>query len=1100
LPIKVPRLFFLGDWQVNPRTNTLRRGDIVKTLEPKAMDVLRLLCAQQGQVLSVDDIADKCWGDVDIGDNPVHKVINQLRKALEDKASTPTYIATIRKRGYHIIAELDFPLDDALKAVNNNCYGASPFPGLMAFAPNDASLFFGRNEQIATLLVGLSKQVSTGHAFCLILGPSGTGKSSLVNAGLLPVLTRKNGYDDIGVESFTCIDFADISHQRLFVDLASAMLDWDVNEQPVFTGMSAEKLAIQLQNDYKASIEQCVNALKKTQQGYSNPRFLLFIDRLEVLLSSVVFSDDERSAFLGLIDKLATSDAIIVVSACRNDFYPLVVNYPSLMVNKGNGGHFDLLAPTRAELLQMIRLPAVAANLTWSVDEDSATPLDQILCAEAANNPDALPMLQYTLQELYLQRSEADKLQVPVYKALGGIAGAIGKKAEQVYQQLPGEQQSQLAAVLSRLVTVSPDRENITSRAARWSELSQVSETSFVRAMVNSRLFVSHLQNDEACFSLAHEALLRRWPRASEWITAHKGSLVIKSRLQQLTQRWLKEDKSSAYLLPQGKPLEEALSLQNMPVFTLNSNELALLHASQQKVNTKRWLTRSTFALLCVLTFTAILMSVKSQQAEGLALQKRLEAESLLGFMVGEFADKLRSVKRMDLLDGISNKAFEYFSQQEHDYDDSGLFSLSDSSLNFKARFQHAQTLGAMGEVAYSRAKTDEAEQAFVAAKVILDKLYVEQADNLELLKTLGGNAFWLGQLAYDQNDFETAQPLFELYRNYSEEMKQLEPESIVGWIELSYAQNTLGSLYLELQEYKLAKLAFKTSLFLKQRALSQSLENGDLQIDIAGTFSWLGKIELHFGELTDSVQYMQQGQKILEQLLKSSPDNARIMELLILSNIAQAKIFNIKGKYKQAVDKLTVAENLLHKTLKQDKNNQYWQNDLLRVHIFKAGLNAKLDNRSEMLISHSSELIDTIFSYQQKSLAISVMAIDYFQIKELWQESKQYIRQASRELLPDKKKITTSSNEILILANFEVLEAKQLLKQNQKTKAHQVCKKTIQRLRPLIIKSQSPYFLVPYVQAYDCIEQLSLVSNELQLLSKMGINVNQFTTQNKKN
>ncbi len=111
-------------------------------------------------------------------------------------------------------------------------------------------------------------------------------------------------------------------------------------------------------------------------------------------MSSVVLSDDERSAFLGLIDKLATSDAIIVVSACRNDFYPLVVNYPSLMVNKGNGGHFDLLAPTRAELLQMIRLPAVAANLTWSVDEDSSTPLDQILCAEAANNPDALPMLQ----------------------------------------------------------------------------------------------------------------------------------------------------------------------------------------------------------------------------------------------------------------------------------------------------------------------------------------------------------------------------------------------------------------------------------------------------------------------------------------------------------------------------------------------------------------------------------------------------------------------------------------------------------------------------------------------------------------------------------
>ena len=133
-----------------------------------------------------------------------------------------------------------------------------------------------------------------------------------------------------------------------------------------------------------------------------------------------------------------------------------------------------------------------------------------MLCAEAANNPDVLPVLQYTLQELYLQRSEADELQVSVYIALGGIAGAIGKKAEEVYQQLPCEQQSQLAAVLSRLVTVNPDRDIITSRSARWSELSQDSDTYFVHAVVNSRLFVSQLQNDEACFSLAHEALLKR--------------------------------------------------------------------------------------------------------------------------------------------------------------------------------------------------------------------------------------------------------------------------------------------------------------------------------------------------------------------------------------------------------------------------------------------------------------------------------------------------------------------------------------------------------------------------------------------------------------
>jgi DNA-binding winged helix-turn-helix (wHTH) protein len=1081
--------FFLGDWQVNPMNNNLRRGDLVKLLEPKAMDVLLLLCAQQGQVLSADEIADQCWGDLDIGDNPVHKAINQLRKALNDKASTPTYIETIRKRGYHIIAALDFPFDDAINTEKNNWHGASPFPGLVAFESKDAPLFFGRNEQIATLLAGLSKQVSTCHAFCLILGPSGTGKSSLVNAGLLPSLTRKNGYDGIGVESFTSIDFADISHQRLFVDLASAMLDWDVNDQPVFTGMSADKLAKQLQSDHKASIEQCVNALKQTQQGYSKPRFLLFIDRLEVLLSSAVFSDDERDAFLGVIDKLAASGAIIVVSACRNDFYSLVVNYPSLMVNKANGAHLDLLAPTRAELLQMIRLPAVAANLTWSLDADSATPLDQILCAEAANNPDALPMLQYTLQELYLQRSEEDELQVSVYTALGGIAGAIGKKAEEIYQQLPGEQQSQLAAVLSRLVTVSSDRGSITSRAARWSELSQVSETSFVHAMVNSRLFVSHLQNNEACFSLAHEALLRRWPRASEWINTHKDSLVIKSRLQQLTQRWLKEDKSSAYLLPQGKPLEEALSLQNMPVFTLDADELALLKTSQQKVKSKRWLTRSTFALLCVLTLTAISTSIKSQQAEGIALQKRLEAESLLGFMVGEFADKLRSVKRMDLLDGISNKALEYFSQQEDDYDDSGLFSLSDSSLNFKAKFQHAQTLGAMGEVAYSRSKTDEAEQAFITAKVILDKLYVEQADNLELLKTLGANAFWLGQLATDKAAFTEAKIFFGLYLAYSQTMVKHYSDDKVAQLELSYAYLAMGSVNIKLQHPRAAKIAFEKALDIQYK-LAKTLTKDDIyHTEIANTLEWLAATEEQLGYLQQAKQTRQKVQTILAALLTSHVDNGDLLEAQAYSYFNHANNLYYLTDYLAAHKAILSSITHFKAMLGQDPSNKVWLFQLLSAKAFQQYL-AKLGHIESSIPLTSLDDFKIILKGAEASSSFIAMIIKNYQISEQWNIAQNAINLAIpkiEELLahqPNNIELSAS------LANIYLTQAKQVSSNKAKFDA---CQQAVLTIQPLISTSSSYELLLPYLQAHDCLGKLIEVQRYVDRLAKMQISNVQF-------
>ncbi|MEO9944391.1 winged helix-turn-helix domain-containing protein [Paraglaciecola sp.] len=1069
-------LFFLQDWQVNPSTNTLQRGEQTKQLEPKAMDVLLLLCNQQGNVLSADEIATQCWGGIDIGDNPVHKAVTQLRKALGDKASAPTYIETIRKRGYHIIAQLDFPLDEELKAAQSTWHDASPFPGLVPFSAKDAQVFFGRNEQIATLLERISNQVNAKHAFTLILGPSGTGKSSLVNAGLLPRLTNENGYNGIGVVSHTSIDFADISQERLFIDLASAMLDWDVNDHPVFDGMSAEDLAIQLQNNTPLSIQQCIEALKLSLNGYGTPQFLLFIDRLEVLLSSPIFSDTERLTFLSLIETLTTSGTIIVVSACRNDFYPLVVNHPSLMANKGAGGHFDLLAPTRAELMQMIRLPAVAANLTWSTDKDNATPLDQLLCDEAAHNPDALPMLQYTLQELYLQRSIENELQVEVYKALGGIEGAIGKKAEEVYQQLPPAHQPQLATVLSRLITLSPDGETITSRAARWSQLTLESETALVQAMVDSRLFVSHLQNGEPCFSLAHEALLRRWPRASEWINQHKDSLAIKSRLQQLTERWVKEGKSSAYLLPKGKPLEEAVSLQSMPVFTLDSDELALLKASQQKVTTKRWINRSIITLLCLLTFTAIFMSVKSQQAEAIAQQKRLDAESLLGFMVGEFADKLRSVKRMDLLDGISNKALEYFSTE------------IDESINFNGQFQHAQTLMAMGEVAYSRAKNDEAQQAFTSAKLILDNLFQQQPVKMALLKNLGANAFWLGQLKYDESDFEGAQPLFELYRDYSEKMNELEPDNEDGWLERSYAEETLGVLFMKLQEYSEAKNAFQVSLKMKKDLIKHKKQDNGLRFDIAKNLSWLVSAELHLGNLPLSQTLHEQGQRELEILLQDSQTDAYVMEILALSfYMKSVYILEFQAKFTQALQYISKAERLLKLALEQDPQNEDWKAQLLNLDI----LRFRLSSSSNITSTFSDNINESFDNVNEKTLGFSTVindVIGYFQNLKDWKSSSKFITLGNKYYKEMGVSLKSNPEKIRALAEFQLLQAKQFSYSNKIEKKITSCKSAIQDLLPLIRKSLSPHYLLPFVKAHDCLGTTDTVKGEINVLQKMGI------------
>lgn len=1060
--------FFFGEWQINPSANSLLLGKQVKQLEPKAMDVLLFLCQRAGEVISSDEIVSHCWPGVDTGDNPLHKIINQLRRALGDSATEPTYIETIRKRGYRTLAEVRFPIGHQATASPQSWQGGSPFPGLQAYSANYAEVFFGRSEQISTLLNRISQQILFGRAFCLILGPSGSGKSSLINAGVVPNLMKGDGYNGIGVASFSSLDFADVSKGQLLTDLASAMLDWEINDIPVFEGMSTETLAIQLIEDIQSVINQCTQALKA--KPFSNPFFALFIDRLEVLLSSPLFSDTERTQFIELLEQLATSKAVIIISACRNDFYPLLVNYPSLMAGKARGAHFDLAPPTRTELLQMIRLPAVAANLSWEVDSDTAMPLDEMLCSDAASNPDALPMLQYTLQALYLQRSADDKLLVSVYHALGGIEGAIGKNAEQAISHLSDAEKASLPRILSLLVTLREDEKSITSRTARWSQLQSTAETALVQAMVDSRLFVSHLQNGEPCFSIAHEALLRRWPRATAWISEHNDSLSIKSRLQHLSKRWLSEAKHSAYLLADGKPLKEAQSLSQNPLFDLDDPETAFIAASSKRANMLRWTRRLTVALLCVLTLTSVIMSVRSIEAEKLALQKRLAAEDLLGFMVGDFADKMRGIGRMDLLDGISNKALEYFTDFSNKEDD--------AHLSFDARFQHGQTLEAMGEVAYSRNKIDEARSALLAAQEKMLPLLELQPENLALLKTLGANAFWLGQLKYDVSDWAASRPFFEQYLAYSQTMYALAPEDKDALMELSYAHNTLGSVSMKQQEFAKAQQDFEESLRLKLLALAKAPEDSQLIADVANARSWLASALTSLGDIDTAIKLQEETRN---QLLNSPNQSDAYMRDRLASTLGRlAELQEYKGELVSGLEKLLLAKEIIEKSIALDSGNEVWKRDLFHVRTKIFLLNSfvndpRVKETSQSLFDtlntefHSTSEVKREHLRANALLAIATQNIKNNNMsqgyKDLTESNVIFLRLTNN--LPDEK------DYLIGLAKTNLKIAKINFEMGNKNTTFELCNATEKLLKPLREKDKNPQITIPYSESESCLEKL---------------------------
>ncbi|MCV2884845.1 winged helix-turn-helix domain-containing protein [Aestuariibacter sp. AA17] len=1065
------RQFYLGDWHVIPSSNTLQREKCVKTLEPKAMEVLVALCLHAGEVLSAENLIDICWGDADVGDNPIHKAITQLRKALGDKAASPTFIETIRKRGYRIIAPVELIGDENARASSITWDKGSPFVGLNAFSPEQADVFFGRHQPIQQLLDNLLHLNTLNHTFSLLLGPSGSGKSSLVQAGLLPRLCDPKGVCGMQVVAHTTIDFADTRAEQLWLDLASCLLDWDIDGEIVFADQSAEQLATRIA-DYPEVVAQRCRAVINGYKAYSRqpePRLFLFLDRLEVALDAPQYTDSVRSHLFTFVDALAQCGAVVVFAACRNDFYPQITQYPTLMAHKLQGAHFDLLPPTSAELSQMIRLPAIAAGLRWEKSSESGQSLDDILCLDAANHPDALPLLQYTLNELYLQRQD-EVLTYNVYENLGGLEGAIGSQADKLIASFSEREERALEQIFALLITLSPDGSNVTSRTAKWSELQDEHQRQVVQIMVENRLFVSLLQQGQPGFRIAHEALLRRWPRMQDWLSHHRESLAIKSRLLSQTQQWLRESKDSAYLLQEGKPLQEANDLAAEGVLAIQADEQALVNASNAKVAVKRWVTRITAAVLVVLTLSSVLMGMQSYVSYQMAEKKREDAENLLGFMVGEFADKLRSVKRMDLLDGISNRALAYFTEQEQTNGVSW-WPFNQQFRSFEAQFHQAQTLQAIAEVAYSRDKIDEATEGFKHAEAQYLDLYEDHPENIDIVKALGVNAFWLGQIAYDGYNNEGAKEGFTRYLTYSQRLNELTPDDVDAWIELSYALNSLGSVYIELSEYEKAHALFTQSLSLKQKAVDAMPNDTDLIVNLADTYSWLGSTKAHVGKTFEGIASLQTAIDILVSFLEQNQGNALAIESLFLTLNRQLDLLLYLERSSDALPILKRTLSLVESLRIQDPEDFFWKKSELKL--ISEFLRVPSDDK-EFYASKLQHHVDSKVFYRSPNAMLNF--IEYLQHNQQWRLSASVMETLHFWL---DENYQDSFRYSVKLARYHILSAMQSNNGLTNEERLSLCKKSHTILDSISKKSANIKYSYFLKMSQRCISQLTKINGD---------------------
>lgn len=996
-PLGEPTSFLLGDWRVDVTTRRLSRGNDSVSIEPLPMAVLVALCRQPGQVISAESLLQACWPDTPAqGDNPVHKVVAGLRRALHDSATQPVYLETIRKQGYRLLAPVRVLSEQGPRSHAEGWRGQSPFCGLEAFDQAHASVFFGRDAAVAALRERLGQQWRRGHPLVVLLGPSGSGKTSLVQAGLLPALAQlpeaagagvADGDAPLRVCTTATVDLGAVGRRagaaRLdaWAGLAGALLDWDCHGVPLLSGFSIDSLSTALcerPHDVLRQLAIGLDATRGLRGGATTPP-LLVLDRLEALLQEDPAHTD---AWFDTLERLVRSGLVLVLAVCRNDFYAALARRPLLMEGKGSGAHLDLAPPQASEIAQMIRLPARAAGLSYGSDDSGLNRLDDRLCADAMQSPDALPLLQYTLQQLYLQRDAGGVLAWSAYEAVGGLEGAIGRRAEALLGELPAAQQAALSPLLSRLVTLAGDEAAPTSRWMPDAELTDAHERALVEAFVEARLLVADLATSGKGYRVAHEALLRRWPRVTAWVASHRAALVARDSLAPWLARWVEAGQAQALLLPRGAALWTAARALAEAPDLFGPQEREFIQRSQRRLRRQRWNLGAATAGALLLAAVAITAAIGYAHQADLAAERDRESRQLASFMLGELADGLRPIGKLDLLSRIGEQGLKLLSPADG-RDTAGLASDT---------LQRARALVVIGEVNSSRGqgRTDIAVDALTAARRLLEALEpIDRTPDIrpaEFFRTLGAASFWLGQIAFDASEMDAAADAMSRYREASERWRQAAPDDAAAKAELGYALQSLGSIEFRRSHWQAADRSFRESLALKLEALSKAPHNMEAREAVANSRTWLGLVAHVQGRPHEALTHLDAAREVRVALAAARSDEQLRLRDLGTLDLRRGDALHAAGRHAEAAVAVASGVARLRDAQRHDPSNRYWRADRLHAeaHLLLARLDAGLPVEAELAVLRAQLLAeapstgsDPAREYLRRAALLRVAVVD---------------------------------------------------------------------------------------------------------------------------
>lgn len=416
-----------------------------------------------------------------------------------------------------------------------------PYKGLAFFTQADGNAYFGREELTAQLLAKL-----TGSPFLALLGASGSGKSSLMRAGVIwalysggipgsenwKVLVMRPG--ETPLEDLAAL----ISAESRGI---SSSLMREIKTDPSALRLEAKKILLNLPDDAK---------------------LVLAVDQFEEVFTQCQ-DENERGQFIAALTDAAqySNSRIIVLLTLRADYYGRCSAYP-VLAKLLSENQVLVGEMTDVELRRAISAPA--ENVGVRVEAG----LPELIIEEARGEKGALPMISLALAELFKNR-KTDTLKVAEYRELGGLNQVIATTADKVYFSLPQPEQTLAQKIMLALVktgeTAEQDaRQRMRLSALAFTDKNRIQVEELLNKLADARLIVKDGESEDAQVEVAHEALFRHWDKLRDWLEEVREEKNLRQKISETANEWIQSNKDANLLVHRGGRLDDALKLDNL--------------------------------------------------------------------------------------------------------------------------------------------------------------------------------------------------------------------------------------------------------------------------------------------------------------------------------------------------------------------------------------------------------------------------------------------------------------------------------------------------------------------------------------------------------